>query len=156
MDEILERVRAHRPALERWLRALPGYAGYKEKELRREADRLMVLMGILAERDLAQADALDEVIRRIQTMADRIQVASYGYAGFFDAVHIGERELEALYRFDADLLQRLEDLETFTEAFDQALRAGEDPTPAFHHLDGTSLALRILWDRRVEALAQIL
>lgn len=78
MDEILERVRAHRPALERWL------------------------------------------------------------------------------CFDADLLQRLEDLEAFTEAFDQALRAGEDPTPAFHHLDGTSLALRILWDRRVEALAQIL
>lgn len=156
MDEILERVRAHRPALERWLRALPGYAGYKEKELRREADRLMVLMGIPAERGLAQADALDEVIRRIRTMADRSPVASYGYADFFNAVHIGERELEALYRFDADLLQRLEDLEAFTEAFDQALRAGEDPTPAFHHLDGTSLALRILWDRRVEALAQIL
>lgn len=98
MDEILERVKANRPALERWLRLLPGYAGYKEKEQRRDADRILRetirrrlreladrLLGLqreLSERDLARVDEIDRIVRQLQTLADQVGVARYGYAGF--------------------------------------------------------------------------
>lgn len=151
MDEILERVKANRPALERWLRLLPGYAGYKEKEQRRDADRILRetirrrlreladrLLGLqreLSERDLARVDEIDRIVRQLQTLADQVGVARYGYAGFFDAVRIGEAELEALYRFDADLLQKIEELQGSVDALGQTIRGGGDLAAALRPLE---------------------
>lgn len=39
-SDILERIRGERGLLERIISKVPGYRGYKEKELRRESDRL--------------------------------------------------------------------------------------------------------------------
>lgn len=39
--EVKERVTASRNALERVMGVIPGYHGYKEKEIRREADKLL-------------------------------------------------------------------------------------------------------------------
>ncbi|WP_376788829.1 hypothetical protein [Thermoflexus sp.] len=168
MDEILERVKTNRPALERWLRLLPGYAGYKEKEQRRDADRILRetirqrlreladrLLGLqreLSERDLSRVDEIDRVVRRIQTLADQVGVARYGYAGFFDAVRIGEAELEALYRFDADLLQKIEELQGSLDALAQAIRGGGDLPAALRPLESQLQELQGLWERRLELL----
>jgi hypothetical protein len=157
MDEILERVKANRPALERWLRALPGYAGYKEKELRRDADRLLRealsrrlreaadrllrAQRRLADRDLSRVEELDRLVRRLQTLADRIRTAGYGYAGFFDALRIEEAELEALYRFDAELLERAEELPKAVEALEQAVEGSADLSPALRGLEQPLQAL---------------
>lgn len=171
MDEILERVKANRPTLERWLRLLPGYAGYKEKEQRRDADRILReairhrlleiadrLLGLqreLAERDLSQADELDRVVRRIQTLADQIGVARYGYAGFFDAIRIHERELEALYRFDADLLQKAEEFQEDLNALSQALRGDGEPRIALQGLESRIQELQRAWEKRMEILLHV-
>lgn len=168
MDEILERVKADRPALEGWLRHLPGYVGYKEKERRRDADRilreavsrrlreaadrLLRLQREIADRDLAHVDEVDRAARRIQTLADRIQTTRYGYAGFFDALRIGEAELEALYRFDADLLQRVEDLSGDLDRLDPAARGGGDLPTALQALAQRIQELEAAWDRRAEAI----
>ncbi|MCS6964732.1 hypothetical protein [Thermoflexus sp.] len=168
MDEILERVKANRPALERWLRLLPGYAGYKEKEQRRDADRILReairrrLLGIadrllglqreLADRDLSHADELDRAVRRIQTLADQIGVARYGYAGFFDAIRIQEGELEALYRFDADLFQKAEELQENVDALDQALRGNSELLVALRSLESRIQELQRAWEGRMEIL----
>lgn len=168
MDEILERVKANRPALERWLRFLPGYAGYKEKEQRRDADRilretirqrlreladrLLVLQRELAERELSRVDEIDRVVRRIQTLADQVGVARYGYAGFFDAVRIGEVELEALYRFDADLLQKIEELQGGVDVLAQVIRGGGDLPAALRPLESQLQELQVLWERRSELM----
>ncbi len=168
MDEILERVKANRPALERWLRFLPGYAGYKEKEQRRDADRilretirqrlreladrLLVLQRELAERELSRVDEIDRMVRRIQTLADQVGVARYGYAGFFDAVRIGEAELEALYRFDADLLQKIEELQGSIDVLAQAIRGGGDLPAALRPLEDQLQELRVVWERRSEII----
>lgn len=168
MDEILERVKANRPALERWLRALPGYAGYKEKELRRDADRLLRealsrrlreaadrllrAQRRLANRDLSRVEELDRLVHRLQTLADRIRTASYGYAGFFDALRIEQAELEALYRFDAELLERAEELPKAVEALEQAVEGSADLSPALRGLEQPLQALEAAWDQRAERM----
>lgn len=168
MDEILERVMAKRPELERWLRILPGYAGYKAKEQRRDADRilreaihrrlrevadrLLRLQREVADRDLSRAGEVDRVARRTQTLADQVRVASYGYAGFFDAVRIGEAELEALYRFDADLLQKVEALQGALDALERAVREGGDLPAALRSFEQGLQDLQTAWAGRVEVL----
>ncbi|HXF70349.1 MAG TPA: hypothetical protein VNK89_11145 [Thermoflexus sp.] len=171
MDEILERVKANRPVLERWLRFLPGYAGYKEKEQRRDADRILRetishrlqeladrLLGLqreLADRDLSHVDEIDRLVHRVQTLADQIRVARYGYAGFFDAIRIEETELEALYRFDADLLQKVEELQEDVEPLDSAIRGGGDLLSTLRPLERRIQELQVAWTRRMEVLARV-
>ena len=41
MDRIHEAARAGQNFLERIMNALPGFKGYREKELRRDADRIL-------------------------------------------------------------------------------------------------------------------
>ncbi len=40
-----------------------------------------------------------------------MRFASYGYSGFFDVVKVQDQQLEALYRFDLALTQKVEELE---------------------------------------------
>ncbi len=109
--------------------AIPGYKGYKQKELRREADKL--LRDTLADRmrtvktqldglqkDLISGgkfDLLDEmesVATQLQTFIDRVKTASYGYSGLFDAKRVKEEDLDRLYEFDAHLMDYVERVES--------------------------------------------
>ena len=43
---------------------------------------------------------METAVIRIQTFMDKVQTATYGYSGFFDAVKINEKELETIYNYD--------------------------------------------------------
>ncbi len=107
---------------------IPGYKGYKQKELRREADKLLrdtlvdrmrtvktQLDGL--QKDLISSgkfDLLDEVesaATQLQTFIDRVKTASYGYSGLFDATKVKEEDLDRLYEFDAHLMDYVERIE---------------------------------------------
>jgi hypothetical protein len=107
---------------------LPGYKGYKEKEQRREADRLLRdhivnrMRTVKDQLDVLQTDLisagkielLDEVgsaATQIQTFIDRVRTAPYGYAGLFDAARIKEDDLDRVYEFDASLLSYADRIE---------------------------------------------
>ncbi len=107
--------------VEELAKTVPGYKGYKAKEVRREADKLLrvrVARGFEEQRrrlnsvqlrltnagKLGSLVAVDRVLMRLQFLADRIKAASYGYAGLFDAAKVREAELDALYSFDVELL----------------------------------------------------
>lgn len=102
-------------------KTIVGYKGYKDKEVRREADkllRLQIARGFDEQRRrlnsvqvrLASAGRMgvlvpmDRVLMRLQFLVDRVKTASYGYAGLFDAAKVREAELDALYTFDSALL----------------------------------------------------
>lgn len=114
---------------------VPGYAGYAERERRRETDqalRLSVAARLGAaraalERRTAEAartgrldalDPLDAVARRVSTLADSVRHAPAGYSGLFDAAAVGAAELDRLY--EADLAVR--------EACDRLAAAAESPS----------------------------
>jgi len=105
---------------------VPGYRGYKEKELRREEDarlRGRVLaklqavralledrLGRLTEQALeAGAEELDRRLRRTEGVADAVRYAPYGFSGFFDAEKVREETLERLLETDLLLFQDLDD-----------------------------------------------
>lgn len=127
-------------------RKIPGYSGYKEKEMRRQADRLLrdkiakafgdqvqrltELQGELVSGGkvelLEQATALEDAVRRLQTFVDRIKRATQGYAGFFDAVKVKEEQLDALYEFDNSLLGQIDVVQSAVDDVRAAVDTGDE------------------------------
>jgi len=116
-DEVAGR---RRGVIEWLMKYIPGYRGYKEKETRREADKLLRehLVGRLRRgkeklqdvRDkfarasrLEVLDDIDRVDLLFENVVDRLGFASYGYAGFFDAARVDEEALDRLYEYDEKL-----------------------------------------------------
>jgi hypothetical protein len=105
---------------------VPGYRGYKEKELRREEDarlrgrvlaKLQALRRLIEER-LArlsekglgpELEQLDRRVRRVESIADAVRYAPYGFSGFFDAERIREETLEKILETDLLLFQDLDE-----------------------------------------------
>ena len=137
VGDLRQRVEGALGGLEELVRKIPGYKGYKDKELRREADkllRLQVARGFEQQRrrlnsvqlQLTNAGrlgvivALDRALMKMQFLIDRLKTAGYGYAGLFDAVKVKEAELDALYEFDSALLDRVDTVSDLVKAVSAA------------------------------------
>ena len=141
----LETIQNMRNAVENLAARIPGFAGYKARESRREADKLLrstiaqrimalvprlseVQRALLRQGQLAWLDDVEAAVVRLQTLADQIRTASYGYAGVFDAVKINEPQLARLYAHDQQLLARVDDLAAAVDRVQAAV--GQDDFPA--------------------------
>ncbi len=142
MSDLYKRVSDARTGLEKLLGQIPGYKGYKEKEMRRESDKLLreAVASRMAvhrrrmedlQRQLISAgrfDYLDDLgvaITQLQTFIDRVRRATYGYSGLFDAVRVREEELDRLYDFDQQLLGYDERLQAALNNLEIAIPGGE-------------------------------
>ena len=170
MGDLRERIRHDDSALQKLMEAIPGYPGYHDKEVRRTADKVLRdhLVGLLEETrsrlgrlqsevaqaaDLKAAGGLDRVARRMLRAQDRLQHASYGYAGFFDAVQIGPEKLDRLYDYDLALKDFLGKIDSATTA---VIEATAEARPAAINALGDAIdeLLRML-DARGEAAAAL-
>jgi hypothetical protein len=125
--DYLGKVRGERGLLEKIMGYIPGYRGYKEKELRRESDRLvrMDVVGRLkaaktafrrtfaspsAVQKLSGDDAyrFDTVNSRLDRVTQRIDRAVAGYAGMFDAIKVKEDKLDGVIQHDLSLIEKAE------------------------------------------------
>ncbi|MCX8149915.1 MAG: hypothetical protein N3D85_00175 [Candidatus Bathyarchaeota archaeon] len=121
---------------------IPGFRGYKEKELRRESDKLirnhlnLKLSAVKSDlRAMAQRlsdrrylDVLtdmDRLIAKMDGVVEKINHASYGYTGFFDVVKVNEENLDRMIAFDAELVDNVNSLATEVAAFKVELNSGE-------------------------------
>lgn len=128
----------------RWMDAIPGYQGYKRKELRREADRALRMylaqkleaqqrrldeakLNLLQSGGLARLGPFERASTKLRTLIDTIKTASYGYAGLFDSDAIREPQLDALYHFDQALDAEVDALGAKIEAVRAAVLADADP-----------------------------
>ncbi len=109
--------------LERIASYIPGYAGYNEKEIRRETDALLrrhissILASAASQLVLAPADARavaanpdarylwDAVRAELDKVVQKIDKAPHGYVGFFDLVKVDEGVLEKVYNHDLALVE---------------------------------------------------
>ena len=133
--------------LERLADKIPGLAGYRARESRRDTDKR--LREHLARRldqargrvddarreatgrgDLERLGRLGEIDARLRRAADSLRHATYGYSGLFDQVKMREEELDRIYHFDLGLLDDV-------EAAEGALRAlpGGEPAAALAAAD---------------------
>jgi DNA repair exonuclease SbcCD ATPase subunit len=109
---------------ERIAAALPGFRGYKEKELRRESDKLVrnnLTLKLTKDKDSIKSisqkiadkrymDVLTDVDRlnaKMDRITEKVNHASYGYAGFYDIVKIKEENLDRMITFDNQLLDEV-------------------------------------------------
>jgi hypothetical protein len=165
MTHVYRKVKQSAELLEKLELAIPGYRGYKEKELRREADRLVRehLLKMLepAYRDFKSSmlnaagdTALMQTYNQVQALFDRViaklRTASYGYSGFFDAVKVREAELDKLLEYDWNLVSTVERLAKLAReaAASEPAKLGE----ALSSLRGELLALEDLLRKREEIL----
>ncbi|MBI4672752.1 MAG: DUF4178 domain-containing protein [Chloroflexi bacterium] len=151
--------------------AVPGYAGYKSKEQRRDADR------ILRERLTTQYNGQRDRLTRIQQDAvrggqlaivsdleganqllsrfiSRLRVAPTGYAGWFDATQIEEADLDLIYQFDASLANGVDELSGALETVQSAVRSKENMDKAYYALRDQLDALNQRLDAREEFIAR--
>ena len=154
--------------LEKLINKIPGYRGYKEKEMRREADKLLRdhVYAVLAEQrgriediqvDLGLefiefAERIGRARRRLQTLADTVRTAAYGYAGLFDAVRVKEEELDALYSYDNGMLAECEAIAAGVDSLQAAIDNGEGLAGAIRELTETISRLQDYYDRRKDVL----
>ncbi len=145
MGDILEKVMGSRTALEKLTDFIPGWGGYQKRQASRKADQLLrqTLAEKLADQrkklDVVQKelinhgrlDLIDDIgsaVTQLDTFADRVRLATYGYSGLFDAAKVNEAELEQMYNFDAALFDYVERLDTASDRLREAAATGEGLT----------------------------
>jgi len=129
-----EKAKSEMRLTERIVAALPGFRGYKEKELRRESDKLIrnhIYMRLSeARRDLKVAfqklsdskmqevlTDMDRFIMRFDRVAQKINHASYGYTGFFNIVKVEESKLDEMIDYDNGLIDQVEKIVAEADGF---------------------------------------
>jgi hypothetical protein len=117
---------------ERIAAVLPGFHGYKEKELRRESDKLIrnhiylklskgkdnvrnISQRITDKRYLDVLPDIDRLVAKMDRISEKINHASYGYSGFFDIVKIKEENLDRMIAYDNQLI---DNVNVLTDAID--------------------------------------
>lgn len=111
-----------RTFIEKIIKYIPLYHGYKAREIRRETDKILrenVYLKLKTALDrlkdvkdrIIEADLQElwpifgRLISRFETISQRVLYSDYGYSGFFNVVKINEPELERMYNFDSSLLE---------------------------------------------------
>jgi hypothetical protein len=122
---ILDKARAGQNFLEQIVNAIPGFKGYREKELRRDADRIErehvaaqleackkplndAAVALSRSGGLDAINAVETARKRLDKVIARVRYADRGYAGFFDPVKVDEEALARVYEFDLSLIQQAE------------------------------------------------
>jgi len=166
---LVETVVAALGGLEKLAKKIPGYKGYKEKEVRREADKLLRLqvaqglddqrkrlselqVQLLNQGQIGFVDDLERAVMKLQLLTDRVKTASYGYAGLFDAVKIKEEQLDALYDFDNKMLDYVDDVAGSIDQVSSAITAREGIGEAIGGLVGTTEEANLSFGHREEAI----
>ena len=170
-ENVYEKAKKQMGLSERILAAIPGFRGYKEKELRRESDRLIRnhlyrrlseaksdlkdVFQKLSDRRLFEAlTDLDRLVAKFDRMAAKIDHASYGYAGFFDVVKVKEGNLDRMIDFDNQLADDVEKIVNEVETFKAEVMKKEikKAKERIQHLVETLEAFEKTFDKRGEVI----
>jgi len=116
---------------------IPGYRGYRAKEDRRDADRVVrdkisdelearaaraeqLASKMAAARDLVNLGAVNGVVQEIRLLATRVRTASYGYGGLFSNQDVNGAALAQIQAFDETLLDGVPALDPVLQSLEQA------------------------------------
>ncbi len=140
-NDVYSDVKGQMRLSERIAAFVPGFRGYKEKEIRRESDRLVrnhLYLKLSTEkndlREISQKLAdrryfdvltdMDRLLAKMDRVVEKINHASEGYSGFYDAVKVKEDSLDRMIDFDNKLMDNINALVTEIDAFKVDLASG--------------------------------
>jgi hypothetical protein len=129
-----EKIRDERGILEKIMNYIPFYRGYKEKELRRDSDRMVrtdvvnrlkqakmmlrrqfadpTLIGKLTTVDTFR---LETVNQRLDRVTQRVDRAVAGYAGMLASIKVKEDKLDMVIEHDLGLIEKADAIKTDAE-----------------------------------------
>ena len=159
MSELFDKVTGQMDFVKKLASRIPGFSGYIERQNRRAADKLLresvadrfeelwkrtsnVQTEMVNAGMIALMDDMEQAAIQLRTFADKIRTATYGYAGFFDAVKIKEEDLAQLYQFDL----------AFFDVADQINRALDNVEASMGDEEGLKAAIRNLISLTREAV----
>jgi hypothetical protein len=146
VEDLREKIKSQENSLEQLARKIPGFMGYKDREQRRNADKIQrTYMAEQLAREksrlldtatplsrggnlelVAEVDRLSKLLDKI---TDKIRYADYGYTGFFDSLKINEAELDRVYEFDLELADLIGAISEATTALESAIEKKEEGAP---------------------------
>jgi hypothetical protein len=126
-DTVMEASKDNRGIFERICLWIPGYRGYRQKNIRRDVDKEIrsevarsieecksflaeIQRGVVENGDIQMAKTVERVRVKTDTYLKNIESAEAGYSGIWEATKTLEDELEAVMEWDAKLLESAYDL----------------------------------------------
>jgi hypothetical protein len=127
---------------ERIIAAVPGFRGYKEKELRRESDKLIrshihhklseskddmqtIFQKLSDRRYFDVLTEMDRLMAKADRITEKVNHASYGYSGFFYIVKVKEENLDRMIDFDNKLVDEADGLAADVDVLKAEIARGE-------------------------------
>ena len=133
------------------LNKVPGFAGYIERQKRRDSDKMLreylfdqfrelesrvsrLQRDFISQGEIQYVDDLEATAIKLRTFADRIKTAARGYSGLFDAVNVNEAELTQIYEYDAAMLNLVDEVSRAIDNVESSI--GTEGLPAaLRHLE---------------------
>jgi heme oxygenase len=146
MDDFFQKVTSMQDPLRKLASYIPGFGGYVQRENRRDADKLLretvarrfeeqwkrvsaLQSDLVSNGMISYVDDAEKAAIKLRTFIDKISTAPRGYSGLFDAVKINEKELEAIYQFDAAFFDLAEQVSGAVDNLERSL-SDETALPA--------------------------
>ena len=140
-DTVMEASKENRGILERICLWIPGYRGYRQKNIRRDVDQEVrsqvvraidecktilanIQRGVVENGDIQMAKSVERLRVKTDTYLKNIESAEAGYSGIWEATKTLEDELEAVMEWDAKLLESADDLKKLLNAIMDKVDAG--------------------------------
>ncbi|MGQ0602201.1 MAG: hypothetical protein ACT4QE_10980 [Anaerolineales bacterium] len=169
MSDLFKKITDARGLLENLVDKIPGFHGYVEKESRRDADKLLrdtiatrygeqldrislLQTQLISSGGLEYVDDLQDAATRLQRFIDTVKHAARGYAGFFSAVKVKEKELAKLYAFDNALLDNVGRVSEAVDAVETAVNNNDGIPASVKKLVGLVAECNTTFERRKEVL----
>jgi len=168
----LDRAKDEMGGIERFLSKLPGIKGYREKEMRRDADKqlrdtlarrletrrrkLTGMQGdLLTSGGIQWMDDVERVVGRLQLLIDRIKTAAYGYAPLWALNRVREDDLQRIVDFDQSLFDEVERLYEAIGDLEKAVQVNDGIKEALQFLGDLLNGLNDTFSRRADVIQNI-
>jgi hypothetical protein len=169
MSDLFDKVTGQMDFVKKLASYIPGFNGYIERQNRRAADKLLresvasrfeelwkraseIQTSMVSEGMIALMDDMEQAAIKLRTFADKIRTASYGYAGFFDAVKIKEEELAQLYQYDVAFFDVAEQIGRALDNVEASMGDEEGLKAAIRNLVSLSREAVTTFERRYEMI----
>ena len=169
MSDLFDKVTGQMDFVKKLASYIPGFNGYIERQNRRAADKLLresvadrfeelwkrtsnIQTDMVNEGMITLMDDMEQAAIQLRTFADKIRTATYGYAGFFDAVKIKEDELAQLYQFDLAFFEVTEQIGQALDNIEASMGDEEGLKAAIRHLINLTREAVTTFDRRYEMI----
>ena len=169
MDEFFEKVKGQQDPFKRLAAMIPGFGGYIERQNRRDADKLLretvarrfdeqwqrasqLQVDMVSQGMIQYVDDMEKAALKLRTFIDKLTTAPRGYSGLFDAVKINEKELEAIYQYDAAFFDLAEQVGRALDNVEASLGDEAALPAAIRHVTSLARTAVETYNRRMEVV----